>query len=757
MRMLTAVTVASRSVPLRCVALILGFMLGFQCQAQSQHLEEPSAVAPQPRPRIGLVLGGGGARGAAHIGVLKVLEELRVPVDCVVGTSMGSLVGASYSTGLTSAEIQRLVNSIDWQATFGGAVTRSMQPMHLKQDSGYSNKLEFGLRGRKLLAQSGLVAAQQVESLLRAMVGDSRYQRSFDDLAIPFRAVATDISTGEIVLLDRGDLALAMRASMAVPGAFSPVTLDGRVLVDGGLVRNLPVDVARSLCADVIIAVSLTSETPESSELQSAFAVFGQMLDVLIKNNERAQLATLGPADVPILVSLPGMTSSQFDKVPQAIPRGEDAARAVAGRLAPYRLTPYEYAQWRAGLERTAPAAAQLAEVRIAGLQRVNPEAARRLIASRIDEPVNDARIADDAQRIYALNEFEKVDYRVSRDANDRATVEFLPVEKPWGPNYVRFDIGLTSSVDGDTAYAIRLDHRRTWLNSRGARWHNALQLGTRTLVDSSLFQPLDVKRPWFVEPGARLMRELEDVFRNDDRIARYTHSERSLRLDFGRELATWGDIRVGWRGGRASYRATTGSPLLREFVDVHVGGATAGFRFDTRDSGFTPTRGSYAHVQYFDSTGSAGADNNYRRLEFFGQHVMAVGSDLLLLEAAGGSDLGSTLPSYDLFTLGGIAQLAGFERDELRGREYGFGRIAYLRKIGDLQTLLGQSMYAGLSLEMGGMSDRIDGGSGGPILASSVFLGGRTLIGPAFLQIGFAEGGHAAAYLQIGLPLKER
>jgi NTE family protein len=252
-------------------------------------------------------------------------------------------------------------------------------------------------------------------------------------------------------------------------------------------------------------------------------------------------------------------------------------------------------------------------------------------------------------------------------------------------------------------------------------------------------------------------MRELEDVFRNNHRVARYTHTERSLRLDVGSELATWGDIRVGWRGGRASYHLTTGSPLLEEFADVHVGGATAELRFDTRDSGFAPTRGGYAHVEYFNSTDSLGADQDYQRAEFFGQYVLGIGSDLLYLEAAGGSDLGSTLPSYDLFTLGGIGQLAGFERDELRGQEFGFGRVAYLRKIGDLQTLLGQSMYAGVSLEVGRMSGRIDDGPGGSIFASSVFVGGRTLLGPALLQIGFAEGGRTAAHLQIGRPLKER
>jgi NTE family protein len=741
-----------------CVALVVVLWTAGVSVAQQPQSLHASAVSENQRPRIGLVLGGGGARGAAHIGVLKVLEESRIPVDCVVGTSMGALIGASYATGLTGAEIERLVTSIDWQATFGGAVTRAMQPMHLKRDAAYSNNLEFGMRGSKLLGQSGLVAAQQIESLLRGMVSDFRYQKSFDDLAIPFRAVATDLTTGELVMLDRGDLSIAMRASMAVPGAFSPVFLDGRVLVDGGIVRNLPVDVARQLCADVVIAVSLASEPPKDAELQSAFAVLGQMIDVMIKNNERAQLATLGPGDVAISIALPGMTSSQFEKVPQAIPLGERAARVEAGRLAPYGLTPDRYAQWRAGLERVAPASARLAEVRVASLKHVNPLAIRRVVKSRVDEPVDEARIADDAQRIFALNDFEKVDYRISRESGERATVEFLPVEKPWGPNYVRFDLGLTSSTGGDTGYVLRLDHRRAWANSRGGRWHNALQVGTTALIESALFQPLDVDRGWFVEPRLRLMRDHEDLFRDGEHVARYKHTSSDLWLDFGRELETWGDFRIGLRRGRATFRATTGAMLLPELDGVHIGGITSSFRIDTRDAPFAPTRGSYARVDFFDSSGSFGADTEYQRAEFFGQHVIQIRTDLLYLEAAGGSDFGTTLPAYDLFTLGGIAELAGFEREELRGREYAFGRVAYLRKITDLQTLLGRSVYAGVSVEAGGMSGRIDGTSdSGPIFGSSVFLGGRTLLGPALLIVGFAEGGHTAAYLQIGRPLKER
>jgi NTE family protein len=745
------------SVPL--LMLILATFGSFIGVARGEDAAADTSIGA--RPRIGLVLGGGGARGAAHIGVLHVLEELRVPVDCVAATSMGALVGAAYASGMSSHEIEKLVTAINWSETFGSAGTRDLQPVHIKTShTTYSNKLEFGVKKSGLLAPGGLLASQQIDSLLRTIVSRRRYEDSFDDLPIPFRAIATDLGSGEMLILGGGDLSVAMRASMAVPGVFAPVRVDDRAVVDGGLVRNLPVDVARDMCADVIIASSLVSPTPDADQLTSALAVVGQMIDVMIKNNERAQLATLGPVDVPILISLPDMTSGDFEKVPTAIPFGEDAARAVAQQLSRYSLSPAAYAEWRAQLARSAAsnvALATVTEIRVEGLSRVNPEFVRRQIETRVGEPFEEARVVTDAQRIFSKGDFEKVDYDVTESTEGRV-LEFLPSEKPWGPDYLRFDLGLNTSFGGDTGFVLRADHAKTWINSLGGRWNSALQVGSHSLIETSLFQPLEVGQRFFVEPGLRLRRELEYLYRGDDRVARYERAAFDLELDAGMSIGTWGEFRVGLRQSQTDFTADTGALLLPEFRNIDSAGVTSRFVFDSRDSPFVATRGVYAHIDVYSAEDALGSDDSYQRAEFFAQKTLSFGDRLLYLEASGGSDFGTEAPSYDLFTLGGLTELAGFQTDELRGHEYLFGRVAYMRKVTDLRTLLGQSIYAGVSIEAGNMFDRIDGASArGAILGSSLILSGRTPLGPLVLAVGYAEGGQKAGYLQLGRPLKER
>ncbi len=719
------------------------------------------AQSEAQRPRIGLVLGGGGARGAAHIGVIRVLEQKRIPVDCVAGTSMGALVGAAYASGMSADEIDKLVSGINWSETFGTAGTRDMQPVHLKTgNTTYSNRLELGLKKNGLLAPGGLVASQQIDSLLRTIVSRARYQESFDDLPIPFRAVATDVGSGEMLVLGGGDLSVAMRASMAVPGAFAPVRVDNRVMVDGGLVRNLPVDIARDLCADVVIASSLVSPEPDVEKLQSALAIFGQMIDILIKNNERAQLATLRAGDVPVMISLPDMTSGDFDKVPTAIPIGENAARSVESQLVRYSLSPEAYAQWRTRIERAAagePRTIIVNDVRVEGLKLANPQIVQRQIRSRAGEPVNETQIVADAQRIFSRGDYETVDYQVTESETGH-TLSFLPVEKPWGPHYLRFDLGLMSSTGGDTGFLLRLDHTRPWINSLGGRWSNALQIGRTALVETSLFQPLDLDQRFFVAPELRVSREQEDVYRADDRVARYEQTAFEGRLEAGASLGNWGELRLGLRGAQTDFTAETGDPLLPEFRNVQSIGHTATFRFDTRDSPFVPTRGGYAHVDFYSADDALGSDDSYQRAELFAQHIRQFRGDLIYFELQAGTDFDGDAPAYDLFTLGGAQSLAGFQQDELRGHEYAYGRIAYLKKVTDLQTLLGQALYAGMSVEAGNMFDRLDGtDASGAIFGSSLFFGGRTPLGPLVISFGYSEGGHKAAYLQLGRPLKER
>ena len=337
------------------------------------HAAESAAGSPV-RPKIGLVLGGGGAKGAAHIGVLRVLEEMRIPVDCVAGTSMGALVGATFASGVSPEEIERRVLAVDWTRTVGTAGVRDQMPINRKlQGATYTNSLEFGIKGGSIRSPGGFFKSQEIEELLRNLVAGARYVDDFDDLPIPFRAVATDMMAGEMVVLGDGDLTVAMRASMAVPGAFSPVVVGEQVLADGGQMRNVPVDIARELCGDVIIAVSLSTPPPKPEDLGSALAMATRSLDVMIDANGRIQLATLTDKDVSIVVPMGDIGSASFERVPDAIPLGRTAALSKSADLTRYALPEADYNAWRASLSRDYEEPIHVAGVRIAGLERVNP------------------------------------------------------------------------------------------------------------------------------------------------------------------------------------------------------------------------------------------------------------------------------------------------------------------------------------------------------------------------------------------------
>src|SRR6516225_8438054 len=314
--------------------------------ARAERQEAPPDATAK-RPRIALALAGGGARGGAHIGVLKVLEELHVPIDCIAGTSMGALVGGGYASGMPAAEIEKFVAGVDWKSLVAGVGSRHLVPAEQKRFNDTSGSVELGLKGGRIIPPSGLIASSRIEDVLRGYVAKARAVADFDRLPIPYRAVATDMLTGEMVVLDHGDIATAMRASMAIPGAFAPVITDQYVLSDGYVRRNLPIDVARDLCGDVVIAVNLTKQNATREQLVGPASLISRSSDIMMEANELAQLQTLTDRDIRIDVELEGFSSADFERTEETIPLGEKAARSMAAKLATLSVSPAEYAAWR--------------------------------------------------------------------------------------------------------------------------------------------------------------------------------------------------------------------------------------------------------------------------------------------------------------------------------------------------------------------------------------------------------------------------
>lgn len=728
--------------------------------ASSAALPVPAAAeaVAADRPRIGLVLGGGGARGGAHIGVLQVLEDLRIPVDCIAGTSMGALVGATYAAGADAGEITELVSGIDWSATLGTAGQRAQLPMQRKLAGiTYSNNLQFMVSRGRLRPDPGLLATQNVEQLLRLLIADARAIDDFDALPIPFRAVATDLVAGEVVVLDSGDLSVAMRASMAVPGAFAPVTRGEQVLADGGLLRNLPVGVARGLCADVVIAVLLEQPAGDPAALGSLLALAGASLDAMIRANELAQLETLGEADIVIRVLTGDIGPAQFERVPETIPLGEAAAREQQAALARLSLPESDYRAWREAVGRGPTAEVELSAIRFLSLERANEEWLRSRLRMKPGERVPLAVIEAEMGRLFSSADFSRVDYRlIDADPPGSRILEIDAVERPGSQNFVRFDGGIAASSGGDVLFTLSADHRREWLNPRGGQWRNAIQLGQESEIATFLYQPLDVAQVFYVEPGLRLTRSFEDVFDDGDRIARYDLRQAGALLDAGINIGDALRLRTGLRWGHASAGINIGDSALPETRRSREAAWTLGAVLDTRDTAFLPTSGTFAQLEYISSGSGLGGEQRYSAVDAVIGHAIPWQGHVLQLAAGAGGKLGGELPPWRQFQLGGVRSFPALERGELRGEGYWSGSATWLQRVADIQTVFGQVLYGGISLQAARVSGRIDGVREGSVYGGALFLGGRTPVGPLRLSLGIASQDNVMLHLALGRPVSE-
>jgi NTE family protein len=706
------------------------------------------------RPRIGLVLAGGGAKGGAHIGALKVLEELRVPVDCIAGTSIGALVGAGYATGQPAAEIEKFVTGIDWAAVIGGVGRRTLEPIEQKRlaiDAG--SNVRMGLVDGKIVTPSGLADSSSIDDLLRAYVARARTVSDFDRLPIPFRAVATDMVTGEMVVLDHGDIATAMRASMAIPGAFSPVVLDPWILSDGGMVRNIPIDVARNTCADIVIVVNLVEPPPQREKLVQAQQLLSRSMDVMFEVNEKAQLATLTDRDILIDVPMGDITTGDFERLPETIPLGETAARKIADRLAALAVPAPQYTAWRRAVTTSQTIEATIADVRVEGLQYVNPEYLGTLTEVESGDTVAIGDISDDARHMAALDELDSVSYRLEGEPA-ASTLVWMPKEISLGQSVLRPTLGLFADGGGDFKFLMGVQHVRDWINPLGAQWRNQIQIGDESFLRTSFYQPLDVAQRSFVEPAAFLERIVEDVYDEGDRLATYEFIDVGGRIDFGLNTSRYAQLRLGYLFDQRKTRIDTGLPTLPQ-IDSDDAGLEFQARYDSRDTATFATTGLAAALRYERIDDSLGSDRNWERLEAGVRKAISVGKYVTWLSLAGGTDLDSELPPDRYFSLGGSRVLPGYQHDELRVSDYWVAESSFLRRLKTLSPIKNQAIYAGLGLQAAGLYDRLDlpGEDDEVTYGGYLFLAGPTAIGTFTLGVGFAES-EANVWLSVGKPV---
>ena len=706
------------------------------------------------RPKICLVLSGGGARGAAHVGVIKVLEEYRVPIDCIAGTSMGALVGAAYASGMSVPEMEKINAGISTELLFKENPPRKEVSMRRKRDD-YTDLFgpELGLRDGKLQLPKGVVTGVQLETVLRKLSRLKGYYH-FDDLPIPYRAVATDLVTGKPVVFSDGELANVMRASMSVPGAVAPAEFNGMMLVDGMLTENLPVAAARAMGADIVIAVNVGTPLLTREQLNGILGVTGQMLSILTEQNVQASIASLKSTDILITPQLGDFSTADFDNLPKITPLGEAAARKVAARLAQLSIPAGEYAALRRRQTvAVAPDTRPIDEIRFEDLKRVNPQTAQAVMETKAGQPINQEVLDADMRRIYGTGDFEHVNYRFLEEPNKRV-LAVDAVEKVWGPDYLRFGLGLSSDFSGDAFFNVLASYRKTWLNSLGAEWRTDVQIGRTSSVMSEFYQPLNTEGWLFVAPIVSLERRSTSLYQGDNRIATYDVDSGLVGVDVGAQFKQYGVLRVGLRRGTVSPSLDTGPQSLSPGPShVAQGGYKASLILDQLDNTHFPRYGWRTGLHVYNSDGQLGADDPYTKWDAEATGAYSFGEHTLNLAAKGGGALGSDpLPRYDLFQWGGFLQLSGYKTGQLIGQDLRYGRVMYYHRI--MKGSLLDGAYGGVSLETGRVGGPlVPGNSDAWLRSASVFVAADTPVGPAYLGYGHAQDGNSSFYFYLGRP----
>ena len=703
------------------------------------------------RPKIGLALSGGGARGAAHIGVLRILEREQIPIDYVAGTSMGSIVGGMYASGMPVDEIESQLIAVDWDNLFDDRIDRKDRTFRRKTDDRlWLIDRKPGFKDGKIKLPTALVQAQKVDKLLTSLTLPVSDIEHFDDLPVPFRAVAADIQTGEIAVLESGSLAKAIRASMAIPAIMAPVNWDGQMLVDGGIASNLPIEVVRQMGADIVIAVDISTPLKSDDVAESVLSITGQLTGLLVQRNVARELRTLTDSDVLIRPELGDIGSGEFHRVDEAVPTGEVAAEDSLDELQALRLDAQSYASYVSA--RPVPSSDQLIIefIEFDNDSRLSDDyLLGRLKVRELPLTFDQKKLDRAIDEMYGLDVFATVSYEVvQRDGKHGLKIDANA--KSWGPDYLQFGMKWNTSFNGEGTFNVSAALLKTTINSWNAEWRTGVSIGDEPGIITDFYQPLGRQSNWFVGASAILQRF--NVNRFDPVTADISEQ---LRIDRfggsvygGREFGTWGRAIATYTRGRGNREVRIGNPTLPE-EDFDIGEVEFTLEADELDNLFFPTRGYLARGTYRVARDGLGATTEFDQALFTLGFAGTRGANTMMLAGDFRTTTSGVAPPERRFRAGGLFSLSGFDFNQLSGQHYGRLMAMYRRSVLDIGIA---EVSPGFSLEYGNVwedKDDIDIGDG--IFAGSLFLGADTPLGPVYVAYGLAEGGFDSFYIYIG------
>ena len=750
----------------------------FSIFAQAAHEEK---AQPIERTKVAVVLAGGGAKGAAHIGVLKALEEMRVPVDYITGTSMGAYVGGLYATGMSADEIESFIDTVDWNTGYRDRVDRSERRVRDKEyEDRYQLTTDLGLRWGEMRAPRGIVQGQGMLKILRETTGNLPPFSSFDDLAVPYRSVATDIIELEPVIIGDGYLVDAMMASMSVPGALPPYEVNGRMLVDGGVTNNMPVDVARELGADVVIAVDISTDYKEEDDFTTFLTVADQLSNYLVRSTTSRQAETLTDEDVFLRPEVGDMETTEFDKMPEAFRKGYEAAMQNRELIERYSLSSAQYQNYVDHKEDARRHLRYGDEIEVENIViNNNSHYSKKLLENRLaldaGNTYSTADIEQSVQDLYALDRFELVSYRY--DEIDGEDTLILDVdEKSWGPNYVNFRFFLEDDFSTDSQYSIGMSTNFTDLNVHGAEFRTNLEMGTDKMIEGELYSPFLSSQKTFTTLRMAYSKEkrnapftgFEDTsLEATENFLPVSYTEWIAEAAVGYQQTLWREFKLGIRYSDGEGELSS-LPMLGDVAFKRIG-AFANYRIDTLDSFSLPTEGVYLDLNYLishdKSVGTTDLisdqrveDTSYeisgvlKAAHSFSRHTLVANMDVGVVTSKN-----SSVP-IDPREIGGFLHLSGIPRNSLIGQNKVFGSLVYRYRWFDNDFgLFTSPFYLGTSLEYGGVwSDPdLDYDDLPLYMAGSVFAGVDSPIGPIMLGYGRTERNYDSIYLIIGTTFK--
>ncbi len=719
----------------------------------------PSLAAD--RLKIGVVLSGGGAKGAAHVGVLKILEEHNIPVDYIAGTSIGAYVAGMYSLGYSASEVEAIMMGVNWDSGYSDTIPRNILSYRDKQlRDRYNIPLNIGYNEGQVRAPSGLLRGQTMSQLLRQSTDLVQQFGHFDDLAIPYRAVATDLETSLPVVISHGSMVKAMQASATVPGALQPAQIEGKLLVDGGIANNMPVDVVKAMGADIIIAVDIGSPLVKKDKLDSTIAVLDQLSNFLTNASTAKQKELLTDKDVLIRPAIDALSTTDFTIMPLALTLGKEAANGQLYKLSSMSVSPEEYAAYveakkAKGKLLMADVRHPINEIVFENQSKVSLNLLTETLDIKPGQAVSKDELNEALKRIYSLNKFERVDAEFV-EGEDGRILTVTTKAKSWGPNYFQLGFNWEDDFNSESAISFDMAYTMTDLTFNGGEWRNEVKLGIEKLFATEFYQPLDRDQQFFSRARYQYDTRDWDLYDNNSRILTFDKKTHTIELGIGYNYTLQGMIELGLVAEKGSI---VNDVWLTQDLDFSSYGAYFRFGYDSLDSISFPTSGNrvtlnvYVRNEDFNDSIDDNQNQFSVQIEADWKGALSVGNHAFVGKASIATNNNDGVNTLHLSELGGFLNLSGYHKDSIMGAHKVFGAFIYQYDLGrDALGMTDYPLYLGWSLEAGNVWDeRTDVTLTDLIYASSLYIGTDTSMGPAALGFGITDLGDKSFYLFVG------